>query len=76
VQYLDDLDIAALGFAVVGGLGERGPTLRCLGVDIGAGGDQYLHRCDVTAMGRVHQCGLTGFVGCGMAGAGIQQIFD
>ena len=76
MQHFDDLDIAALGFAVVGGLGERRPALRRLGVDVGAGGDQHLHRGDMAAVGGMHQRGFAGFVGGGMVGAGLKQIFD
>jgi len=76
VQHFDDFDIAALGFAVVGGLGERRPALRRLGVDVGTGRDQHPDGRDMAAVGGVHQRGLTSLVGGGMVGTGIEQILD
>ena len=76
MQHLDHLDIAALGFAVVGGFRQRSPALRRLGVDIGAGRDQQLHRRHMACVRGMHQRGFARLIDGGMIGTGIEQVFE
>ena len=76
MQHLNRLDIAAFGFAVVGGLGERGPALRRLGVDVGTGSDQYFDYINTAFTGGEHQRGFTRFIGGSVIGASGKQLFD